>query len=1121
VAVPTSTDGWYPRSFVLTDIVDSVSLWERDAELMSRAVHRHDRLISREVEAAGGTLVRSKGEGDSTFSVFAHPAEAVAAAVAIQGAVATESWPTAVPLRVRAAVHTGDAEPRDGDWYGPAVNRAARLRARADGGQTLLSGVTAGLVAEQLPEDVRLLYRGRRVLRGIERPEEVWELVTADDPRMAVPRPAKVRGLPLARTGFVGRAVELGLLDELLGAARAGEPVTVLICGDAGAGKTRLVTEMAAMARDEGIRTVAGSCTVVGHTALAFAPFAKVLRTVVQELATADGSGAGRVGPRLARLVAGPGGGAATGHPRVPDPIGASAQLGLFEDVLDTLEYAARPNGLLVVIEDLHWADPSSRGLFEFLARNLRGAAVALVGTVRTDEPDNAGFLAWLAELQRAPRAVRVDLELFGREDLAELLAGLLGQPPPAELVGRVYERSGGNAFMAEELVAAGERGELVPATVRSLVVARMAGMTAPARSLVRLAAVAGVRMGHGLLAAAGDLADDALLAAARELAENHLLVADRSGDGYTFRHALTREAVYDDLLPGDRQGLHRAVAKALTDEPTLGHPDGWAVTEAVAEHWYAAGELERALVASVAAGDAAVEVLALPGALGHYERALALWDRVTDPETVAGVGRPVLLERAADAASGAGEHDLAIRYVDAAIFDLEHTPGASVQVGLLCGRKAWYLAWWGGSGASLGSARRAVALVPPEPPTPARARVLAALALALTLSERYDEASRVAVAELDTARRCGARKHEGEAHLTLGVCLLMTGTDPEAAIDEYERALAIGREIGDAGAVALWSANLVDALIRLGRLDEAAATALEAAHTGVQAGALRNEVGLLLFNGAEALFLGGRWDECEHALEGMPAQRAGGLVELSGVALAALLHASRGRSDAAAAAIATAIDLEVDDPAAEGMLRAAEAQVALGAGDLEAAHRAALDGLDTVAASESELEVVSVVALTSVGLRIAADRARAGRARHDASEEQAAVESARTIAERTLAERARAAAAAQRPEVTRSHRVLCDAEIGRAQGRSDPDLWHRAAEAGAAEGDPYRTGYARFREAEAVLSSRGERARTVDSLNAAHAIATELRAEPLRGEIEALARRARIELSDQPLPAQ
>jgi class 3 adenylate cyclase/tetratricopeptide (TPR) repeat protein len=1120
VAVPTSTDGWYPRSFVLTDIVDSVSLWERDAELMSRAVARHDAMISREVDAAGGTLVRSKGEGDSTFSVFAHPAEAVVAAVAIQGAVGAERWPTTVPLRVRAGVHTGDAEPREGDWYGPAVNRAARLRARAGGGQTLLSGVTAGLVAEQLPEDVRLLYRGRRVLRGIERPEEVWELVAADDPRLAVPRLAKLRGLPLARTGFVGRAVELGLLDELVGEARAGEPVTVLICGEAGAGKTRLVAEMAAVARDGGTRTVAGNCTVVGRTALAFAPFAEVLRTVVQELAIDEGPSAGRVAPRLARLVAGPGGGTASGDPRGPGPVGASAQLGLFEEVLDTLESAAVPSGLLVVIEDLHWADPSSRGLFEFLSRNLRGAAVALVGTVRTDEPDNAGFLAWLAEIQRAPRAIRVDLEPFGRNELADLLAGVLGQPPSPELAGQVYERSGGNAFLAEELVAAGERGDLVPATVRSLVVARMAGLTAPARSLVRLAAVAGVRVGHGLLAAAGDLGDEVLLAASRELAENHLLVADRSGEGYAFRHALTREAVYDDLLPGERHQLHRAVAQALTDEPVLGQPAGWTVTEAVAEHWFAAGELEHALAAWVAAGNAAVEVFALPGALGHYQRALALWDRVADPETVAGVERPVLLERAADAASGAGEHDHAIRCVDAAIGELEHTPGASVQVGLLCERKAWYLGWAGGWGESLESARRAVALVPAEPPTRARARVLAVLALALSIGERYDEASRVAVANLDAARSSGARKQEGEAHLTLGVSLLMTGTDPEAAIDEYEQALAIGRAIGDVEAVALWSANLADALIRLGRLDDAAATALEAAHTGVQAGALRNEVGLILFNGAEALFLGGRWDECEHVLERLPAQRAGGAVDLQGLGLAALLHASRGRNDAAAAAIATAADLGLDDPVAEGMLRAAQAQVALSTGDLDAARRAALDGLDTVAAPETQREVVAIVALASVGLRIEADRARAGRARHDATEEQAAVESARTIAERTLAERTRAAAAAQRPEVTRAHRVLCDAEVGRAKGRSDPDLWHRAADAGAAEGDPYRTAYARYREAEAVLASRGERARAVDALIGAYAIATELRAEPLRGEIEALARRARIELSDQPLPA-
>jgi predicted ATPase/class 3 adenylate cyclase len=245
--VPTGAQGWYPRSFVLTDIVGSVSLWERDPELMATAVARHDAIIGREVRVAGGTLVRAKGEGDSTFSVFAHPVGAVAAAASIQAAVASERWPSPAPLRVRAGVHTGDAEPRDGDWYGPAVNRAARLRALADGGQTLVSGVTAGLVADQLPEAACLLYRGRRVLRGIERPEEVWELVGADDPRLVVPKRANVGGLPLALTSFVGRAADFERLAGLVEDERL-----VTLTGPGGSGKTRLATEVARDANRRG-----------------------------------------------------------------------------------------------------------------------------------------------------------------------------------------------------------------------------------------------------------------------------------------------------------------------------------------------------------------------------------------------------------------------------------------------------------------------------------------------------------------------------------------------------------------------------------------------------------------------------------------------------------------------------------------------------------------------------------------------------------------------------------------------------------------------------------------------------------------------------------------------------
>ena len=920
---------------------------------------------------------------------------------------------------------------------------------------------------------------------------------------------------------FVGRVVELALLDQLLDETRAGAPVTALICGEAGAGKTRLLDEVTAGARDRGTRTLVGNCTAVGRTSFAFAPFVEALRPVVQELAIGGGTRGQMVESGLAHLVAGRVGEVATRDPTDPDLVGVSLQLRLFHEVLDTVEHAAVPSGLLVVIEDLHWADPSSRGLFEFLSRNLRGAPVTLVGTVRTDEPDDAGLLGWLGEVQRGPRAIRIDLEPFSREELAELIAGVLDERPPAELVSQVYERSGGNAFLAEELLAARKRGVVVPSTVQGLVLARMAGLSPPARGLIRLAAVAGVRVGHRLLSEAGDVGDAALLAAARELAENHLLVADPSGEGYVFRHALTRESVYDDLLPGERQRLHRALARALSDDPALGPPAGWAVAQAVAEHWLAAGELERALAASVAAADAAREVVALADALGHYERALGLWDRVAEPETLASIGHPVLLERAAEVASGAGEHDVAIRYVDAAIGELEHTAAAPAQIGLLCQRKAWYLGWGsGGRAESLEWARRAVTLVPPEPPTPERARVLSHHALALTIGERYEEASQVASAALEVAHRAGARKDEARAHMVLGICLVMTTPDTEAGILEYEQALAICREIGDGEGVVLASSNLTDDLIRLGRLDDAATTGLEAAEVGAHLGALRNEVGLSLYNAAEALFLAGRWDECEHALDRVRDQRAGGIVELWRLGLTALLQASRGRDDAAAAAIAEAGSLGVDDAYAGGMLRAARAQIALNQGDLDAAHRAALDGLDTVTGSESEPGVVTTVTLAGLGLRIEADRAQLGRARRDPTEEQGAVDSARTVAAQTLALRVRTAAAAQRPEVTGAHRALCEAEVGRAEGRWDPDVWCRAADAGTAEGDPQRVAYARFREAEAVLATRGDRPRALEALTAAHATARQTGAEPLDREIEALARRARIQLTDELRPS-
>jgi hypothetical protein len=284
-----------------------------------------------------------------------------------------------------------------------------------------------------------------------------------------------------------------------------------------------------------------------------------------------------------------------------------------------------------------------------------------------------------------------------------------------------------------------------------------------------------------------------------------------------------------------------------------------------------------------------------------------------------------------------------------------------------------------------------------------------------------------------------------------------------------------------------------------------------------MQLGAIRDAVGSSLFNAAEALFLAGQWDECEQALGRLRDRRVGGVTELYGLALTALLRASRGRDDAAVAAIATSDNLDVGDAQAVGMLCAAQAQIALNQGDLDAARQVALEGLDTMTGSENAVDVVSIVTLAALALQIEADRAQYARARRDPIGEQEALESARTVAARTLALRARATAAAHRTEVTRAHRALCDAELARAEGRSDPDMWRSAADARAAQGELHQTAYARFREAEAVLASRGNHALAAHALAAAYATARQLGAGPLCREIDALARRARIKLSSEP----
>ncbi len=425
--------------------------------------------------------------------------------------------------------------------------------------------------------------------------------------------------------GFVGRAEELARVGGLLQRAADGEPRVQLIGGEAGIGKTRLVEQLATAASRQGMRVLRGGCVPLGEEGL---PFAPVLPDLPWSGEAARGAVAG------------------------------GSQGRLFELLLGVVERLATSAPLLLVMEDLHWADRSTRDLVAFLAASMRAGRVLLVCTFRSDELHRLHPLrGLLAELARNRRVERLELARFTRAELVEQLAGLLGRDPPARLVEDVYARSEGNPFFTEELVLAGAgtgpRG--LPPSLREVLLTRVVRLGPDTQRLLGVAAAAGAGVTQPVLAAVVGMGEAALLDGLREAVDQQVLVPEPGGDGYAFRHALVAEAVAGELLPGERVRLHAALATAL--EAGLGAGEAPAMRAAhLAHHWSGAGDQPRALAASIRAAAAAEQVYAFAEAQLQLERVLSLWDRVPDAAERAGMDRVAVLSRCAEAAYAAGD---------------------------------------------------------------------------------------------------------------------------------------------------------------------------------------------------------------------------------------------------------------------------------------------------------------------------------------------------------------------------------------------------------------------------------------------------------------------------------
>jgi tetratricopeptide (TPR) repeat protein len=815
----------------------------------------------------------------------------------------------------------------------------------------------------------------------------------------------------MASPTFVGRIEELQTLEAARRRAADADPAVVLVGGEAGIGKTRLIAELTSRCATDGTRVLSGGCVPVGEGGLAYAPIVEVLRALVTDV----GAGAVRelVGPswpELARLLPALG---ESDRTVLPDQ---AAQARLFELLLGLLGRLGEQAPLVLVVEDLHWADRSTRDLLAFLVRNLRQERVLLVVTYRNDEPGQQRLGPYLAELDRGGPVQRIELPKLDRAQTTAQLVGILGAAPMAELVDSVFARSEGNPFFTEELLAVERTGSGgLPATLRDLLRGRIQALPEPARGLLSVLAVAGRRVPHRLLAAAAGLDDRQLDGAVRAAVASQLLVTRPGQDGYDVRHALLREVIDADLLPGERAGLHTDLAHTVADLLGSGELD-WAGSAAeVAVHWYQAGDPPNALAWSVRAGVEADGLYAYAEALHHYGRALEVWDRVTDAETRAGMDRVEVLQRAARAANASGDVSRALALIDLALHEVDPVADP-VRAGLLHERRGVYLMATRDLQARFEALGEAVRLIPASPPSKERARVLASFAEALVIAARIEPARAASEEALAIARQLGAEIELGRALVALGAAQADSGAF-EAGVASLREACRLGEQHADLDTLSLAWTWLGVALMMAGRLEEAVEVSLSGREPLRRLGlAGQWQETYLMVLAAKALFKLDRWDEAHGlAIQALAkAQPQDRYVFLT----IAELEIGRGEFQAAEAHLET---IKERFPSLAGMPWAARGYAALVAelrvwqGRLEEAQAVVQDGLDRVAETDERKRSGRLLWL---GMRIEADRAELGRARHNQAEVQAAVRAADALA-------SRAAAMAPNPLVPGANPVL------------------------------------------------------------------------------------------------
>ena len=915
-------------------------------------------------------------------------------------------------------------------------------------------------------------------------------------------------GIPL-----VARGRELDRLRAAFEQAAAGTAAAVLVAGDAGVGKTRMTEELTTMATDKGALVLTGRCLDAGETGLAYLPFAEALTGL------SDRDRVLRGHPAVATLLPD------SVLPARPDPavFGGLAlqssgavgkgnrpeqdvnQLQLFDAVYGLLGELAEHAPVVLIIEDLHWADGSTRRLLSFLLSRLRNQRLLIVGSYRSDDLHRRHPLRSLvAELVRLPAVDRMELRPFETADARRFVKALAEDRLAEDALREVADRSDGNAFFAEELLAAYlECGGGIPATLVDVLLARVERLSPAGQQVVRVASVAGRRVPHARLRAVAGLSDIELEEALRAAVQHHILVPGHH-EKYAFRHALVREAVYGDLLPGERVRLHAAYARQFAELP-----DARGAAAALAHHSMESHALPQALAASVTAADEAGKQGAPAEALEHLERALNLWQVVAERDRPQGLTEPALLRMASWSAGTSGEPDRAVAFARSAFKLAEdcEDPEVYAEAGRRLAKALYAID--GKEEEASDVIRRAWARVADRPASYVKAWVLAVYAGIERRADRFDTARQWAERAVLVAREIGAPGAEADALTTLAA------VDEAAGLVEVSRTRLLTALELSTGVDALTTELRARHYLAINRYDqgllgEAMVTVDEGVRRATSTGLTWSGFGLeLRILQVLCRYASGDWDGAEAAAE-PPGQRVSSTVSARVAAAGALVMVGRGRL-AEASRLVTELRSEWRELLIALTMGGVAAELAIWQGRPEQGIAAVRESL-AVANPAPAQWLLAGIRLGALGTAAAADAVVKARQRGD--------DPSGVIAEGLeLLEKARDTARHGTPRSGtlgpegRAWLARAEAEGSRLRGSSDPALWQAAVD-GFGYGAVYEQAICRWRLGEALLTA-GRREEATEALKLADDVADRLCARPLRETVRKLARQARITLSE------